>query len=171
MMTNLKIKKSVICRMKPNQYTNLAKSDYGLLMYGYYLYERLGAKGYHRISNAIRNVARLLVAFRKVTGNAMAASLDLVHVQHYDAVVEATKLVHGHKGTGVGKPSLLLMLGRCLKAIAIAKKILAIKQGDMNYKKDAKMFLELHEEEWSLYKGHAHHTMKAKHSKTLELLP
>ena len=44
----------------------------------------------------------------------MAASLDLVDVKHYDAVIEATKLVCGHKGTKVDKPSLLLMLGRCL---------------------------------------------------------
>ena len=58
----------------------------------------------------------------------MAASHDLVDVKHYDFVIEATKLVCGHKGTKVDKPSLLLMLGRCLKAIAVTKKTMALKQ-------------------------------------------
>ena len=100
----------------------------------------------------------------------MASSLDLVDVKNYD-VVEVTKVVCGHEGTRVDKPSLLLMLGRCLKAIAINKKTLAIKQMDMEAKKEAKLFLELHEQEWCIYKEHAHSTMKAKHWKTPELLP
>ena len=42
---------------------------------------------------------------------------------------------------------------------------------DMEAQKEAKLFLELHEQEWCIYKGHAHSTMKGKHWKTPELLP
>ena len=80
----------VTSRMKSTEYTNLAKSDDGLLLYGYCLYEKHGDKGYHCISNAIRNVAHLLIAFRSLTGNAVASSLDLVEVKNYNDVVEAT---------------------------------------------------------------------------------
>ena len=161
---------SVFSRMKANEYTNLAKTGDGLLMYGYCLFERLGNKGYHRISNVIRNVARLLLTFRTLTGNAIASSFNLVDVKNYDDVVEASKVICGHEGTSVDKPSLLLMLGRCLKAITITRKTMAIKQKDVEGKKEVKMFLELHEQEWGLYKIHAHSTMKLKHWKTPDLL-
>ena len=47
-----------------------------------------------------------LLMYGYVTGNCVASSLDLVEVENYDAVVEATKVVCGHDGTKVDKPSL-----------------------------------------------------------------
>ena len=164
------VRSYVVTRMKIDELTNVVKNDEGLLMYGQKLYEKGGDAAFNEISSKLRGMARLLLKYRDIVKSVnLVNSLDLIDASCWDDVVRAVKLVVNHEKQTVGIPSLLLNLGRSLACVAGIKNALGIRRNDSSMREDARNFLTLHAEEWSIYTKHALESMK-KDNKP-ELLP
>ena len=167
-----KLKVELFSRMYLDEVTNLVRTDEGLLLYAYTLYEKGGSKAFQEISSKLRSFARLLIEFRNITPFKDASAFSLIDPANWDDVIKAAKVLVGHKGDeDVTTPTLLLAVGRSLEAIACTKRAWGIRLKDQEIVEDARSFLELHTEYWHIYAKHAHSTINAKKDKTPEALP
>ena len=80
------------------------------------------------------------------------------------------KLVVSHEKQTVGISSLLLNLGRSHACVAGIKNALGIRRNDSSMREDARNFLTLHAEEWSIYTKRALESMKKDYKPELLLL-
>ena len=81
-----------------DEVTNLVRSDEGLLLYAYTLYEKGGGKAFQEISSKLRSFARLLIEFRNITPFKDASAFILIDPANWDDVIKAAKVLVGHKG-------------------------------------------------------------------------
>ena len=166
------LKKEVLGRMVADEITGLIDTDEGLLLYGFTMFEKGGSATYNEISNKLRNIARLVLVFRNVAMEQEATSFSLIDPGNWDNLIKAMKQLVNHEGNdNVGVPSLLLRVGRSLESIAQAKRAVGIKTKNHGMIEDSRLFLELHQQYWSIYSSHALSTIASKKDKTPELLP
>ena len=154
------LRSRIVSRMKSDELTNLISNDEGLLLYGYHLFEKGGETAFNEISSKLRCMARLILKYREIEGSNEITSLSLIDPSCWDKVINSVKSLVNHKVQKVGTPSLLLNIGRSLACLAGAKRALGIKMKDDSIVHDARNFLELHNEEWSIYAKHALDSMK-----------
>ena len=141
------------------------------MLYGYALYKKGGDEKFSELSNNLKSMARLIIKYRELHNTSVSAN-ELIDPRHWDTIISTVKVLFKYSGIEeAGTPSLLLMLGRSLAALASAKRTVCIKTKNSDVKQDARDFLELHMEEWDNYANHTQATLEARHDKTPEVLP
>ena len=121
------------------------------MLYGNTMYEKGRTAAYNGISNKLKNMARLLLQFRKSEGIDVSFN-DIIAPNQWDAVVKNVKVLVQHAGIdNVGKPSMLLRIGKSLETMASAKRAVGIKERNGEIIADARAFLELHSDLFGMY--------------------
>ena len=101
------------------------------------------------IRNKLREIGRLILALRKLSGERNGRLSDFIKPNHFTTIVNATHEVTCHTPESVDIPSLALKLGHTLKRCALLKKASAIEHRDVQARCDCDEFITLYELKWN----------------------
>ena len=115
----------VLCSMKSDQISRVAKSDDTILKLGDKLCNKHGhdADKHNYVRQKMREMARLLVELRKTTQRPNNGLASFFHPQYYRSLVACSKIVSGYDESRnrYGTPSLALKIGhsvqKCVKIL------------------------------------------------------
>ncbi|CAH1958498.1 unnamed protein product [Acanthoscelides obtectus] len=116
----LRVKEEVFDRMKPDYISLVAKSDYLIYNFGEnYLKKHRREQLVTVCSNKMRELARFLIQFRKMTNNSKFRLQDVFKPKLFDMTVECAKHVGGYEkySKTYRAPSLPAHLGTSLKQV------------------------------------------------------
>ena len=120
------------------------------------LIDKVGAGKSQYISQRLRQLGRLVLTLRSLTEGEEVFLADFLKPDLFDLVIQAVMVVCQLKentpesGTPeFGIPSLSLKLGHSLKKCALILQGEALRNRDGELLETAKMYLQLHESEWS----------------------
>ncbi|XP_072015345.1 uncharacterized protein [Amphiura filiformis] len=131
---------------------------------------------YNTIRSKLREIARLLIAYRDVTGQRTASLDDIISPQKYEDVLKAVRIVTDFNDDDktYGKPSLALKLGHTLKKasmIVVSKALIGGPEFEFR-EKEARNFHTLLSENWDEeISHHAIRTLSSRRRNNPKLLP
>ncbi|XP_033096320.1 uncharacterized protein LOC117100633 isoform X2 [Anneissia japonica] len=140
--------KTVLSGLTCDSVGQVVKCDNLILQFG----EKLCSKHGHdpdqhtNIRTKMREVARLVIAFRKLTKSTNASLSSLIDPECFLDVVSAAKLVSGYDECTqtYSIPSLALKLGHSLKTCSLIQKGNALVKGDVELQNRSQNFEQLH---------------------------
>ncbi|XP_071833308.1 uncharacterized protein [Apostichopus japonicus] len=129
---------------------------------------------YTYIRTKLREVGRMVVEYRQLTGESNASLTDLIDPKKFVAVVNATRQTSGFDADShlYETPSLALKIGHSLKKSAEILKGDALMKGDFDLEKRSKAFIELYNMKWEeLVSTHALRTLNENKRNEPKYLP
>lgn len=166
----------IMLNMNNDDVSLLCKTDSLIKMYADKMTERHGHDNYLSgyIRQKIREVGRMVLQYRSLTGQPSAQLCDILCPKNFDDAILATKLTAGfEEGTNLYKtPSLALKIGHGLKTCTEILRGKALVNGDESVVQQCKGFLELYELQWEdKISHHALRTLKEGRRNNPKLLP
>ena len=150
------LKKVVLPSMRNDDITQVCKGDPIILEHGNQWLKKLGATKKNLVSSKMRNGAALLLELRKShKGTSMS---DFLTAGNFNLVIEAVETRAGNIDLDGEEedlrqyehPSTAMRLGHDLVRFASIKKCLAIRKNDPIAEKEARGYLEIHEDEFDI---------------------
>lgn len=140
---------SVLAVMNNDEVAHVVKSDATILQFGRELYESYEHTKEYHVSCKMREVGKMMYQLRKK--HPAVTVYEVITGRMFDAVVEATKVTCGIKPGQKLKsiPSLALKIGHTMKKLAVLITNAGIKRHDDETRRNGKMYLHLHNTEWS----------------------
>jgi len=178
-MDYVNLKKIVISRMRNDLVKSVIEKDSLILKFGSIWLNRIGHKKHYVVAQRMRQLGRLLIAFRQRTGRSQIPISDAISGANFDSVVKATKdLCRVSTATtlaGVAlmdNPSVGLQLGHTLKKCSLIKYGMGLRGNNNLMSSEAQTFLELFNGEWTeLISSHALQSIKERRYNSVELIP
>ena len=162
----------VLSKMNHDEVHLIIRNDDNLLMYGAVLMQKKERDRYSDIRYWLRCIGKLLLEFRKISGEENARSNELVMPENYNNVVTAAKVVSGFSGPReIKTPSCFLKLGFCLKTLAECVRCVALKECNQPLIDKLRNFLELYSTDWQIYATNARATYESRKGNKPEMLP
>lgn len=167
----------VLSTMVHDQISLVVKNDSLITAFGRSLLDKVGRQRSQYISQRLRQLGRLLITLRSLKGEIEGPSLaDFLKPELFDLVVSGVmklaQKTEGSNGSEYGVPSLSLKLGHSLKKCILILRGMALRQRDSSLGEQCKLYLELHESEWSdKVSSHALSTMVKRKANTPDVLP
>lgn len=142
----------VLCRMKDDALTKVARKDISILKFGASLLRKLGPKRANDIAQRMRQLARLSMRLAKMSSKSRSWAVLLdkyISGSKFDRVIAAVcvECDHFEDDSGrqlFGNPNLALKLGHSLIKLAKLKLGDAIRTKELTRKSDAEDFITLH---------------------------
>ncbi|XP_074031301.1 uncharacterized protein isoform X2 [Leptinotarsa decemlineata] len=116
----LRVKEQVFSRMKPDEISMVAKTDVLIYSFGEnYLKKHKRDQIISVCSNKMRELARFLIEFRKMTNNLQYALKDVLKPKLFDLAIECAKRLGGYdmEKKSYRSPSLSAHIGTSLKQV------------------------------------------------------
>ena len=162
----------IMNKMNRDELHLLIRNDNTLLLYAAVELQKKEKCRYHDIRYSLRCLARLLIQFRKGSGNEGARAEDLVLSNNFDYVVDAAKFLTGYKGPRkIDVPNTFCKYGYCLRNLALIVRAVSLKENDNTKTEKCRNFLELYETDWTILANNAKDTYEAKKANEPEELP
>lgn len=166
----------ILGRLRGDAVSRCIKSDDLIIQLAKKEYMKLGhdpeQQGY--IRTKLREIARLLIEVRVISGEPNGKLSDFIHPAKYQDVVSAARTVAGfdYNNHLYKVPSLALKLGHTIKKCALILKGNALQSGDDVAVKNSSNFYELCELKWTEdVATHAHRTLSEMHRNNPKRLP
>lgn len=145
--------KNVVSSLHVDEVSNIIKKDDIILRVGDFMYDKHAASQRDYISQTIRLLGRLVLSLRGVLGNSAGFLKDFLSPKHFDAFVEAARILAEKEETDDSivfkKTSVALKCGPALNKCCIILKGVARRESNENAEKEAERFEKLIEDEWS----------------------
>ncbi|KAL3854014.1 hypothetical protein ACJMK2_013298 [Sinanodonta woodiana] len=140
----------ILDSMHSDEVYGFLKNDNLILSFGKILFEKLGIRRKHNISQRMRQLARIKISLEPKCDQLA----DIICGKQFDNVVNATntlcnKIQNNEKVFVFEKPGLALRLGHNLMKCAQIKRGNALRNDDESGYKEASRFLELKDAEWA----------------------
>ncbi len=169
--------KKVLAGLRGGEESRLIKSDSLLLrLLTDKFVSKLGhdVEQYSYIRTKLREIARLLLNYRELSGKRNASLTDMINPQKFQNVIEAAKLTAGFDETTqlYATPTLAVKLGHTLKKASDVLMGESLMNGDQTQADLAKGFNKLHEMKWNeAVTTHAFRTLRENRRNRPKLLP
>ena len=166
---------NVVLPMKNDDVKSTVEMDPLIMAYGARLYEKYGNETHNRnyISNKLRELTRLILSIRKITGNNV--NLDYcITPCNWEVLLQGVREVAGYdtRTCKYAIPSLPLKLGGSLSKCAKLLRATALVESNDERIQMAQRFLELHESDWSeRISAKSHSTLRDRQYNKPRLLP
>ncbi|KAL3870155.1 hypothetical protein ACJMK2_038238, partial [Sinanodonta woodiana] len=163
----------ILDSMHNDEVYGFLKNDNLILSFGKILFEKLGIRRKHNISQRMRQLARITISLEPKCDQLA----DIICGKQFDNVVNATntlcnKTQNNEKVFVFEKPGLALRLGHNLMKCAQIKRGNALRNDDESGYKEASRFLELMDAEWAdKFSSIALTTLKTNKFNKNDLLP
>lgn len=134
------------------------------------------------IRNKLREIARLVLALRRICGTPDGRLSDFLKPESFSSVVQATREVAEYVAVSADytTPSVAKKLGHTIRRCALLMKATAIEKRDTDLQERCRLFLELHEMRWNemvssqasrtLYRRRQNHTKRLPLSEDIQKL-
>lgn len=156
-LDKLRVKDEVFSRMKADEISFTAKSDYLISMFGEnYLKKHKREQLVSVCSNKMRELARFLIEFKKCTNNFQYSLQDILKPKLFDTAIECAKRIGGYdiENKTYRSPSLSAHIGTSLKQVCdlytrliLKEEIIPIDKDDTL--RDIKRFKQLIDSQWT----------------------
>ena len=144
----------VLSMMALDDVTALVKADQTILLVGSRLIDKRGKRKAAEVSQQMRILGRMVKEARKLCGNAALKLSHLIKPMHFDTLVTCAKILGGceqetneHGKKMFSSPSTALKCGYSLKRASQVLRGQALRNQDVDAKKQIDMFLELYDSE------------------------
>ncbi|PAA76011.1 hypothetical protein BOX15_Mlig016835g4 [Macrostomum lignano] len=171
----------LLSRMKKDHLSIVVRSDKLILSLGHFWFEgyTAGKTGRQIVSTKMRELARLLVAFRERVEQPSIDLENALTARHFDDLVEATRTVAGFMSKkseatsdSFDIPSIALKIGFSLKTAAEVSMVFALKSDLLSKVEERRNFISVFESLWKRKVSTiAHLTLKERKADKAETLP
>ncbi|KAB0790383.1 hypothetical protein PPYR_15247 [Photinus pyralis] len=161
-ISKLEVKEKVFNMMRGDQISFVAKKDLLIVHYGEsYLKSQKRERKEYSCSSKIRELARLLIAYRTIVNDDSVSFKDLLHPEKFDNVVLATRNISGFDPIkkSFQSPSIAMHMGTSLKTVSDELIHLVLKGSkgfkcsspdeSRSWRQDIKNFKKLVESRWN----------------------
>ncbi|XP_070174147.1 uncharacterized protein [Littorina saxatilis] len=126
------------------------------------------------IRNKLREIARLVLALRKESGNQNGQLIDFLKPDMFSTIVQATRVLceFSKESSDFKNPSTAKKIGHTLKRCTLLMQAKAIEQNDMQLRQQCKHFIEVFDVRWNEWvSSSAARTLYRRHQNNVQRLP
>ena len=147
------LRQYVIGKMATDEVTAVAEVDPTIVTLGSALLEKRGREKSTEVSQSMRLLARVVIEARKLNGENQATLASLINPKNFDMLLTCAKnlggFIQNKDGSKAYKsPSTSIKCGYALKKASLILRGQALRDADVDKKKEIDLFLELYEAEW-----------------------